>query len=303
VGTRDPDLVRRRTLLGLAAIGLTACDTCDARRPAALSPDGPWRAFDFDRGEGAPEGERALVFAPEGSGSWPVVVALHGRGESGRGLDAGARGFRDDYGIERVHERLRRPPLTKADLQDLATDARLGELNASLAKAAYEGVRLACPYTPDLADRSLEGARPFARFVTGALLPRVTGGPLDRKRTGIDGVSMGGRLALFVGLSSPATFGVVGALQPAIRVGEADAIAALAKAALAQGPLALRLASSEEDPFLPAVRALSARLDAVGVPHRLVVTPGPHDYVWNQGPGSAELLMFQERAARGLPLP
>lgn len=247
------------------------------------------------------------MLVPEGAAALPVVVALHGRGESGRGLDAGARGFRDDYGLERVDARLRRPPITRDDLLGFTNDARLGQINASLAASPYQGVVLATPYAPDLADRTFAGAEPFGRFVVEALLPKareVAGAPSNPERTGIDGVSMGGRLALWIGLRFPEAFGAIGAMQPAVREGEADAIAKLARDARAKNPkLRLRLLTSDGDYFLPAVKALSAAMNAIGVAHDLVIVPGPHDYAFNRGPGCAEMLLFHERALRGLPSP
>jgi hypothetical protein len=61
---------------------------------------------------------------------------------------------------------------------------------------------LACPYAPDLSDRTFAGAEAFGRFVTAALLPKArerAGAPASPARTGLDGVSMGGRLALWIG--------------------------------------------------------------------------------------------------------
>ena len=127
-----------------------------------------------------------------------------------------------------------------------------------------------------------------------------TGSTADRAATGIDGVSMGGRIALFVGLSHPEVFGVVGVLQPAITVEEAPMISALAGAAMAKAKVLLRLVSSEEDPFLLAVRAASERMTSEGVPHELLVIPGTHGYEFNRGPGAAELLLWHERVQRGL---
>lgn len=74
----------------------------------------------------------------------------------------------------------------------------------------------------------------------------------------------------------------------------------LARAASAKRPVSLRLVSSEADPFLPAIRAVSDRLRADGVVHELLVTPGPHDYEWNRGPGGAEMILWHERVQRGL---
>src|SRR5690606_15555392 len=101
----------------------------------------------------------------------------------------------------------------------------------------------------------------------------------------------------------PDRFASVGALQPAISVGETDDVAAQLAEARARSAFALRLVSSDDDPFLEATRALADRLAARSVPCALVVTPGPHDYAWNRGPGAAELLLHHERVLRGLPPP
>jgi poly(3-hydroxybutyrate) depolymerase len=305
---------RRQTLALLGVTAATAaCDRGRARgtrgdeADASARATADWRTLDFPSGTpGAPDGQRALLFTPEGQRELPLLVALHGRGESGRGLAAGARGWRDDYRMEHIHRRLLQPPITSADLGGLADAERLRTINASLGASAYRGMCVACPYTPDLRDRSVAGAADFARFLIEALLPRARadgGCRADRAATGIDGVSMGGRLALLVGLSHPETFGAIGALQPALRPDEASMFVELAARAAARAPIRLRLVSSAEDPFLPAVRALGDRLRAGGVEHQVVITPGPHDYEWNRGPGSVEMLLWHERVMRGLPAP
>jgi len=216
------------------------------------------------------EAQRALLLSPEVADA-PLVVALHGRGET-RGLDVGARAWAEDYALDRMHRRLLSPPLTAADLQDMTSPERLAALNASLAAAPYKGLAVACPYTPDLVGRPPADTEDFARFVIERLLPRARAAAkarADRAATGIDGVSLGGRVALFVGLRHPEVFGVVGALQPAIRSSEAELIAEMARAANARAQVRLRLVSSDDDPFLPAVRAAAAALGAAGVAHEL----------------------------------
>jgi dienelactone hydrolase len=250
-----------------------------------------------------PEGERALLLVPEGAAGAPILIALHGRGETAQGLDVGAHAWPHAYALDRMHRRLFAPPLTGADLEQMWSPSRLAQLNASLEAAPYRGLVVACPYTPDLTGRSLEAVRGFGRFLADTLLARVraeTGSHADRGAIGIDGVSMGGRVALLVGLSYPEIFGVVGALQPAIRLDETLAIADLARSAASRAPQTLRLVSSEDDPFLPAVRAASARLHDAAIEHELLVVPGNHGYAWNRGPGGAELLLWHERVQRGL---
>lgn len=290
----------RRTFLSLAALSAFGC-----RRespPAPLPPNDRWKDLIFD----AVDEQRALLLAPPSQTPLPLLVALHGRGESGRGLEIGAHAWRDDYSLESLDRKLRTQTISEADLGRMVTPDRLARLRASLAKAPYEGLVVACPYTPLVSDRSPAGAEPFARFVLDKLLPRArreAGAAPTREKTGIDGVSMGGRLALLVGLLHPEVFGVVGALQPAIRVEEAELFTSLTRDALRKAPVRLRLVSSEGDPFLAAVRALSSSLKQASIEHELVVTPGPHDYAWNRGPGGVEMLLGQERALRGLPPP
>lgn len=300
--------MRRRALLAALA-SCAACDGCERSGvpsgPAAGPPpgafQGSWRELRFPASDLYPEEEMAAVLVATQA---PVLIALHGRGEAGRGLAAGARGWRDDYELDRAQARCKAPPLTAEDFHGFVEPERLKQLNASLAAQPYRGLNVACPYAPALSDRSVEGAAPFGRFVTELLLPRVRreiSAISTREATGIDGVSMGGRLALWIGLSHPTVFGAVGALQPAISPGEAEAIAEMAKKA--EPRPRLRLVSSEGDPFLEAVRALSEALGDRDVSHELVVTPGPHDYVWNKGPGSYEMLLWHERVLRDAPAP
>lgn len=273
-------------------------------RDAAPPPvGGAWRELSFDPTPDTPEGERALLLVPDAAATTPILIALHGRGEASQGLDVGARAWPHEYALDRMHRRLLAPPLTSADLLDMWSPERLAKLNASLEATPYRGIAVASPHTPDLRDKSALGARGFGRFVVDKLLARARaelGSKADRAATGIDGVSMGGRLALLVGLSYPEVFGAVGALQPAIRVDEAPMIVELAKAAMARAPLSLRLVSSEADPFLPAVRAASDRLREAGITHECLVVPGTHGYEFNRGPGGAELLLWHERVQRGL---
>jgi hypothetical protein len=312
----------RRSLLagfvGGAVLAVSACSKGGAPAPGTTGPapvppppGGAWRQASFPVGPDTPEGERAFLLDPwpatgPDPAARPLLVALHGRGEAGRGLDVGAGAWPNEYQLDRLHRRLLSPPLGARDLLEMTSAARLDRLNASLAAAPYQGIGLACPYTPHLDDPSVEGARAFGRFVVGQLLPelrRATGSTVDRRATGIDGVSMGGRLALLVGLTHPETFGVVGALQPALKVEEAALISDLARAAGARAPVRLRLVTSEEDYFLPAVRAVSERLRADGVEHELLVIPGTHGYEFNRGPGGADMLLWHERVQRGLAAP
>jgi hypothetical protein len=58
----------------------------------------------------------------------------------------------------------------------------------------------------------------------------------------------------------------------------------------------LRLLTSREDYFHNAITSLSAAWRFAGVAHDFADLPGPHDYVFNRGPGSIELLLWHDRA-------
>jgi len=259
--------------------------------------------------------EKALAIVPrwgEAGARFPVLVALHGRGEAVRGLDVGARGWLHDYDLAHTIARLREPPLTREDLKGFADETRLARINASLAGRPFRGVIVVCPWVPDLVndkDRTdLDAPLPFGHFVVDELLPRVwaeTPALRDRHATGIDGVSLGGRASLVVGLAHPDRFGVVGALQPAIQEAEAGPLAARAaraeRAVEGADGLRIRLVTSDQDYFRGAVMAMHRALLAEHVEHEHLVIPGPHDYAFNRGPGGIEMLVWHDRVLRGEP--
>jgi enterochelin esterase-like enzyme len=260
------------------------------------------RTLEWDLGQG----NRAVVLVPAWGGAdarYPVLVALHGRGEAVKGPERGAWGWARDYALVRAIERVCAPPLTAADLEGFADEARLARQNRSLAERPFGGLVVVCPWVPDLDLKSDVALREYAAFVTGVLLPRVrreTPALQAPAATGIDGVSLGGAVALRVGLGRPEAFGAVGALQPAILNDPPAEWVEIAKAARARNPqLKLRLLTSTEDYYRGAVERASAALQKADVAHELAVVPGPHDYPFNRGPGAVELLLFHDRALRG----
>jgi enterochelin esterase-like enzyme len=215
----------------------------------------------------------------------------------------------DDYALGRALSRLLAPPLTKSDFLGFADSDRIVRMNESLKLDPYHGLVIVMPYTPDRlrGDRPFEAARPLAQFIVDELLPRVyreTPALGTAAATGIDGVSLGGRAAIAVGLQRPTAFGVVAALQAAFDSEEAAQIAEQARRAMSRNSkLVLRLLTSDGDFFLESNRAISRELRARSVPHRLLVVNGPHDYDFNRGPGAFEMLLLHDRVLRGRPAP
>ena len=61
------------------------------------------------------------------------------------------------------------------------------------------------------------------------------------------------------------------------------------------GPRPIHIESSEGDPYREPNRALSRRLGELGVPHTLLVPPGPHDQPWLREVGTLEMLLWHDR--------
>ncbi len=117
--------------------------------------------------------------------------------------------------------------------------------------------------------------------------------------TGIDGVSLGGRLSLLVALAEPGAFGAVGVTQGAFAADEVADVARRAEASLRRGALRLRLLTSDGDFYRDALEELHAALTEAGVVHDHLDLPGPHGYPFNRGPGAIEMLLWHDRVLRG----
>lgn len=254
-------------------------------------------SFASDAGPSA----RAAVILPKGKTTekFPVLVALHGRGEARKGPELGALGWPRDYSLTQKIRRLSAPPLTLDDFEGFVTPKRLAEHNANLAKDPYKGVVVVCPYLPDLDLKSALALRDYGDYLVRVILPRarrelpVVG---SREATGIDGVSLGGAVALRAGLLFPDEFAQVGSLQAAIDDPQIPELVSAAKAARAKQPtLKLRLLTSDNDYFRRVVTATSQAMRAESVEHELLTVPGPHDYPFNRGPGAIEMMLWHDR--------
>ncbi|MGH7271124.1 MAG: alpha/beta hydrolase-fold protein [Polyangiaceae bacterium] len=227
------------------------------------------------------------------------MVALHGRAEALKSPLEGAMGWPRDYALVRAIDRLRAPPLREADYEGLVEPDHLIEVNDALAKRPFGGVIVACPWLPDVHPAATGDISAYRSFITSTLLPRVhreTPSYSSSGATGIDGVSLGGVVALRIGLTCPDTFGAVSGIQPAIARGQEGAWVSLAQAARARQPeMNLRLVTSHDDDFREPIEILSRAWTDAGVAHDFANLPGPHDYIFNRGPGSIELLLWQDR--------
>lgn len=308
----------------LAALALSGCSDCAREsaskpstpsEPAAAPPPIPPTVTPaiVEAGTG-PRGKvgmdtwtfdgngRAVVITPgwlPSGEKLPVLFALHGRGEANKGPVEGVMGWPRDYALLRAIERVCAPPITSDDLEGFVDPKRLADHNAALEKEPFKGLVVVCPYSPDVDLRKPPQIKEYSDYVMKVMLPRVKkelpviGTP---KSIGIDGVSLGGALALRIGLNNADAFGALGTLQPAIGEDQVPEYTDLAKAARAKNAdLKLRLLTSTKDYFKSAIRATSDSWKAAGIGHDFVEIPGPHDYPFNRGPGAIEMLLWHDR--------
>lgn len=307
-------LTRRELLAALTA--LTACSRRDAPAPVvavtassappppidATPPPGATRLINWTLPERGANGE-AAVLLPDNPGQtatrWPLVVALHGRGEALKGPHDGSLGWAHDYALGHAVSRVSNPPIGEDDVEGFVNAQRLAFYNRQLAEHPFGGLVVLCPYVPDINLFNHEGLADYARYVADVLVPRarrelpVFATP---ESTGIDGVSLGGAIALRTGFARTDTFGAVGALQPAVTDDQRQEWVELARAARAKRhDLPLRLTTSHDDVYHDVITRLSQALESAAVAHDFADIPGPHDYPFNRGPGAIELLLWHDR--------
>jgi iron(III)-salmochelin esterase len=263
------------------------------------------KTWTYERTSVGPMNVVVLLPKRKADQKFPILITMHGLGEAVKGPERGARGWVDDYALGRAIERLHAPPLTAEDFHGFLEPARLARMNESLKAEPYRDLIVVCPYTPDAlrGDEPFSKAPPLARFLVDELVPRVyreTPALGTPQTTGIDGVSLGGRAAITVGLLRPEAFAAVASLQAAFDVKDAGEIAYRARLARQKNPaLKFRFLTSDGDYFLRANQAIAKSLEALGVSRDLVVVPGPHDYEFNRGPGAIEMLVYHDRVLRG----
>ncbi len=295
-------MIARRAFLAAVAAALAACErrssTSGGDQPAPRDPRAEIDARTIALPAPFSSEARFTTVAPRAAEPLPILVALHGLGET-RSPEAGARGWLDRYALDHALVRLARAPLEPlepADYRGLVTPARLAAVRADLAAKPFRGMVVVCPWVP----ADVGGAVPYASYASwlaDAVLPRVRAETKTiADRVGIDGVSFGGIGAIRMGLARPDAFAAIGALQPAIREPDADALADAIEGGRAGRPF--RLVTATDDVFRPAIEALHAKLDARAVEHAFLLTEGPHDYLWNQGPGAIEMLLWHDRVLR-----
>lgn len=233
---------------------------------------------------------------------YPLVIAFGGAGECAKPPRSGALAWMHYYQTDEAVAALAKNHLTTRDFRGLVSSSRLSRYNADLKKHPYRGVILACPYSPLLSPLQGVESPGYEKYIVEELIPelerryRVASGDI-----GVDGVSMGGSRSMYYGFKYPEIFRSVGSIQGAFGP-YFDLYADLVKRNRETlKERSIQLVTSDGDVMAPAVARMHQLLKANGIPHQYLVLTGPHDYIFNQGPGSIALLVFHDKALHDRP--
>lgn len=240
-----------------------------------------------------------LDYEKEPAKKYPLVIVFGGAGECARTPRQGALAWMHYYKTDEAVLALHGNRLASENLRGLATPAELGDFNRRLRRHPYKGVILACPSTP-LAFSQVGPELPeIEEYVMNELIPALKSRyRVADEAIGVDGVSMGGARSMYYGLKYPEVFSSVGSVQGAFGP-YLDLYRHLAKTnAKSLNKRAIQLVTSDRDAMKPSVEAMHRLLLECQIPHSYRVLTGPHDYLFNQGPGAISLLIFHNQALR-----
>lgn len=225
----------------------------------------------------------------------PALIVLHGRGEAQKSPDRGVRGFLDDYGLEQAWAWLSAEPAGRVAPPDVPASYR-AEVEAQLDRRKFTGMVVVMPYLPDRfrGPEAFYNAPEYSR-VLSQLIDRVKAElPVRQDPSGwaLDGISLGGRVAMTCARELAPKIGSVGSVQAAIDERELIVLSDLLVEARKLNPaLRFSLATSEYDYFRLVLEHYHATLQSRALAHDWTMLPGDHSYAFNRGPGVTYLLL------------
>jgi iron(III)-salmochelin esterase len=228
---------------------------------------------------------------------YPLVIAFGGAGECAKSPRLGALAWMHYYRTDEAVRALQHGRLESRDFRGLVTDKQLADFNRSLKRHPYQGVILACPSSPLLSPQAKLEFPEYEAFIIKELIPELEKRyRVAEDQIGVDGVSMGGARSMYYGFKYPEIFSSIGSVQGAFGP-YLDIYRDLVKRNLdAIRTRSIQLVTSDGDVMQSSVRQMQKLLQAEGIRHRYLQLTGPHDYIFNQGPGALALLVFHDRA-------
>ena len=240
-----------------------------------------------------------LDYDRDSSVNYPLVIAFGGFGECVRPPRQGALAWLHYYKTDEAALALANDKLTAGDFRGLVTSDHLDDFNRRLKRDHYGGVILACPASPPLAPQSRLEFSDYEAFIMEELIPALKDRyKVSPGRIGVDGVSMGGARSIYYGFKYPEVFCSVGSVQGAFGPYFDVYRELIGKNRDLLRKRSIQLVTSDRDAMLKSVERMHGLLLAEDIPHVYLKLTGPHDYLFNQGPGSLALLMFHDHALR-----
>ena len=228
---------------------------------------------------------------------YPLVIVFGGAGECAKPPRSGALAWMHYYKTDEAVQSLQNNHLEARDFKGLVKPEHLDEFNRRLKNSPYDGVILVCPYSPLLSPLVRLETPEYESYIVEELIPalknryRVASGSV-----GVDGVSMGGARSMYYGFKYPNVFSSIGSVQgafgPYLEI-YSDLVRTNRDILKTK---AIQLVTSDGDSMAPSVDKMHRLLDSHGISHRYLTLSGPHDYIFNQGPGSLALLVFHNQA-------
>lgn len=230
---------------------------------------------------------------------YPLVIVFGGAGECARAPREGALAWMRYYKTDEAVAALAGNHLDANNFRGLASPAHVRDFNRKLSTKPYKGVILACPASPLTSGIMGPEFPEYEAYLIDELIPalkkryRVT-----ENSIGVDGVSMGGARSMYYGFKYPEIFSSVGSVQGAFGPFMEIYRDLVIWNAAALRKRHIQLVTSDKDVMAHSVLKLHQLLVANKIPHAYLTLTGPHDYIFNQGPGALALLLFHDQALR-----
>jgi pimeloyl-ACP methyl ester carboxylesterase len=230
---------------------------------------------------------------------YPLIIVFGGAGECARSPRQSALAWMHYYKTDEAVAALQTNRLVPENFRGLAKPAVVMDYNRRLRRQPYEGVILACPSSPLVTAQAGPELPEIEEYIMDELLPALKRRyRVSEDKIGVDGVSMGGARSMYYGMKYPEVFASIGSVQGAFGP-YMDLYRYLAKTnrQLLQ-KRSIQLVTSDHDVMLHSVEAFHKLLQENQIGHSFLVLTGPHDYIFNQGPGAISLLVFHNQALR-----
>ncbi len=233
---------------------------------------------------------------------YPLLIVFGGAGECARPPRQGALAWMGYYKMDEAVAALKRGRLSHSDFRGLANKNELRRFNRNLSENPYKGMIIACPSSPPVYGAAGPEFPSYEEYIMYELIPAlIKHYPVLEDRIGVDGVSMGGARSMYYGLKYPEVFTSIGAVQGAF-----GPYSDLYRFLIKRGAddlknRSIQITTSGKDVMLHSNEKMSKLLARFKIPHSFLVLTGPHDYIFNQGPGSISLLMFHNQALHAPP--